>query len=260
MTEPCVLVERHGPATWLRLNRPSALNALTPAVLDGLDRGLDAAAADPAVRAVVVAGQGRAFCAGADLTHVADGDGAAALERFLARVGGVFDRIEAFAKPVVAAVHGLVLAGGLELVLCCDLVVASRSAAFGDAHANHGLLPGAGSSIRLPRRVGTSRAKHLMFTGATLPAADLAGTDLLTAVVPDDRLRDEVDALVAAIAAKSPLGIAAMKALVDDGAEVPRPVGLRMERRAAAAHSRTHDFREGVTAFAQRRSPVFTGR
>ena len=113
---------------------------------------------------------------------------------------------------VIAAVHGLAVAGGLELVLCCDLVVASRSASFGDAHANYGLLPAGGGSIRLPRRVGPARAKHLMFTGVTVPAEDLAGTDLITALVGDGQLISEVDSLVAAIAGKSPLGIAAMKA------------------------------------------------
>jgi enoyl-CoA hydratase/carnithine racemase len=145
-------------------------------IVDGLHQGLDLAAKRD-VRVVVIAGEGRAFCAGADLTQVldrtADDAEPGAENEFLRQVGVVFDRLEAFSKPVIAAVHGLAVAGGLELVLCCDLVVATRSAAFGDAHANYGLLPAGGGSVRLPRRVGPGRAKQLMFTGVTLPAGQL---------------------------------------------------------------------------------------
>jgi enoyl-CoA hydratase len=258
-----VQTERRGAALWLWLNRPNALNSLTLEMVHGLHQGLDLAA-DPDVRVVVIAGKGRAFCAGADLTQVlgrVSGDAEPAAEDdFLRQVGGVFDRLEAFEKPVIAAVHGLAVAGGLELLLCCDLVVAAKSASFADAHANYGLLPAGGGSVRLPRRVGPARAKQLMFTGVTLPAGDLAGTDLITVLAADGQLASEVDSLVAAIAAKSPAGIAAMKALIHDGLQVPREVGLRMERQRSAAHTRTHDFHEGVSAFTEKRAPKFTGR
>ena len=258
-----VRTERRGAALWLWLNRPHALNSLTLPMIRGLHQGLDLAA-DPGVRVVVIAGKGRAFCAGADLTQVlgrVSGDaGPAAEDDFLQQVGAAFDRLEIFEKPVIAAVHGLAVAGGLELVLCCDLVIATRSASFGDAHANYGLLPAGGGSIRLPRRVGPARAKHLMFTGVTVPAEDLAGTDLITALVGDGQLTSEVDSLVAAIAGKSPVGIAAMKALIDDGLDLTREAGLRMERQRAAAHTRTHDFHEGLSAFTEKRTPKFTGR
>jgi enoyl-CoA hydratase/carnithine racemase len=171
----------------------------------------------------------------------------------------LFDRVESFTKPVIAAVHGPALAGGLELVLCCDLVVAARSAAFGDAHANYGMFPAGGASVRLPRRTGISRAKHLMLTGVTLPAQELAATDLITCLVDDDQLITKVDALVEDIDRKSPAVLSAVKALINDGLDVPREVALRQERRQAAAHTRSSDFTEGLLAFTGKRRPRFAG-
>ncbi len=260
-----VLVERRGAALWLRLNRPERLNGLSPALVDGLDAGLDAAEADDDVRAVVVAAQGRMFCAGADLKYIQSlfsdpEDAAESQQGFLRRLGRTFDRLEAFEKPVIAAVHGYALAGGLELVLCADLVIASRSAGFGDAHANFGLIPGGGGTVRLPRRVGQSRAKYLMYTGETLPAAELADTDLVTRLVDDDQLVAEVDRIVASIAAKSPLGLTRMKQLSDDALAAPVPVGLRREIEVSVLHVHSHDFREGLDAFNAKRRPEFTGR
>ena len=252
-----VLTERRGAALWLRLNRPEALNSITDGLLDALARGLDAAQSRDDVRVVVLAGAGRAFCAGADLTNLVE---PVVIEAFLRRVGAVFDRIESFPKPVVAAVHGIAAGGGLELVLCADLVVAARSARFADAHANYGLLPGAGGSVRLPRRIGPARAKHLMFTGVAVPATQLADTDLVTILTDDDRLTDDTDALVGQLAAKSPLGLAAMKELVAEGLELPTADALRRERERLAAHTRSHDFAEGLRAFAEKRTPVFAAR
>lgn len=260
-----LLTERRGAALWLRLNRPHALNGLTPSLLDDLDAGLDAAEADNDVRAVVLAAEGRVFCAGADLRYaralLADPDEAAERQAgFLRRVGRTFDRVEACAKPVIAAVHGLALAGGLELVLCADILVAARGAGFGDAHANYGLLPGGGGSLRLPRRVGASRAKLMMFTGEPVPAVDLAHTDLVTVLTEDSALVGEVDRITASIAAKSPLGLTRMKRLVIESAENPAPVALAREIELSALHVGSHDCREGLAAFNAKRTPVFTGR
>lgn len=257
-----VLVERRGAAAWLRINRPEAMNSLNVDVVEGLQKGLDGAETDDEVRCVVLTGTGRAFCAGADLKLVRNsvegsGDGQ---RQFLELVGALLNRIESFPKPVIAAVNGLALAGGLETVLCCDLVVAARSARLGDAHANYGLLPGGGASVRLPRKIGPTRAKYLMFTGDFVPAAELVEAGLVNQVVPDGELDAAVTALVDKLAARSPLGLRRMKQLVNDALEQPVGTGLRLELLASALHQHSHDMTEGLRAFQEKRPPVFTGR
>ena len=252
MSEPPLVQEIRQGAMWIRLNRPEAMNSLTPQLLAGLSAALDEAQARDEVKAIVLTGEGRAFSAGADLKFVrADVTGPEAAAAFLQRVLATMNRIAAFPKPVIAALNGLALAGGLELVLCCDLVIAARSAKLGDAHANYGLLPGGGASVRLPRVIGAARAKYLMFTGEFASADAMASAGLGN---------QEVQALVDKIASKSPLGLRRMKALIDDGLQQPVDTALRLEILASEVHSLSHDQREGLAAFNDKRKPVFTGR
>ncbi|WP_354697769.1 Crotonyl-CoA hydratase [Paraconexibacter sp. AEG42_29] len=251
-----VAVTRQGPSLWATLDRPQALNAITPDTVRGLHAALDAAEGDDGIRVLVIAASGTAFCAGADLTQVGNGG----LSSFLADVGALLTRIEASPVPVIAAVHGLAIAGGLEIALACDFVIAARSAAFGDGHANYGLLPGGGGSVRLPLRVGPGTARRMMYTAAVIPAAELAHTDLVSELVDDEDLDSRVHALVAEIAAKSPLGIARMKRLVADGLRLPAAEALNAELAAVAEHATSADFAEGLAAFGAKRVPQFTGR
>ena len=260
-TDPILFETRDG-ALWLTLNRPAALNALTPAVVDGLASALARAERDPEVRAVVLTGTGRAFCAGADLKYVresANGD-EGAVAAFLDAVLAVMTRLEKFPRPVIAAVNGMALAGGLELVLCCDLVIAARSAKIGDAHANFGLLPGGGGSVRLPRKIGPTRAKYLLYTGEFVPAERLVEAGLVNEVVDDAELPQAAQRLVDRLKAKSPLVLRRMKALVDDGLEQPIETALRLELLASEAHAHSHDMKEGLAAFEEKRTPRFVGR
>lgn len=257
-----VVVRRRGAAAWLRINRPDAMNSLNMDVVAGLQEGLDSAESDENVRCIVLTGTGRAFCAGADLKFVRQageepGDGQS---QFLEQVGALLNRIESFPKPVIAAVNGLALAGGLETVLCCDLVIAAQSARLGDAHANYGLLPGGGASVRLPRKIGPTRAKYLMFTGDFVLASDLLESGLVNQVVPDAELDAAVTTLVDKLAARSPLGLSRMKQLVNDGLEQPITTGLRLELLASALHQHSQDMNEGLRAFQEKRPPAFTGR
>ncbi len=261
MSDSSVLVGRRDGAVWVTLNRPAALNAITPDVVAGITKAL-ALADDPTIKAVVLIGTGRAFCAGADLKFVNDAsqNDETATAQFLDSILNMMACLEACPRPVIAAVNGLALAGGLELVLCCDLVIAARSAKLGDAHANFGLLPGGGGSVRLPRKIGPTRAKYLMFTGEFLPAEDLVTCGLVNEVVDDSELMVAAERLVAKLGSKSSLVLRRMKALVDDGLEEPKDVALRSELVVSEVHSHSHDQKEGLAAFEEKRKPSFLGR
>ncbi|MEJ2410596.1 MAG: enoyl-CoA hydratase/isomerase family protein [Novosphingobium sp.] len=261
MSDSSVLVDTRDGAVWVTLNRPAALNAITPDVVAGITKAL-ALADDPVIKAVVLIGTGRAFCAGADLKYVnstTESDEAGTAQ-FLDSILDMMARIETCPRPVIAAVNGLALAGGLELVLCCDLVIAARSAKLGDAHANFGLLPGGGGSVRLPRKIGPTRAKYLMFTGDFLPAEDLVACGLVNEVVDDAELTSAVERLVDKLASKSSLVLRRMKALVDDGLEQPKDVALKSELLVSEVHVHSHDLKEGLAAFGEKRKPSFIGR
>ncbi|MBI4697129.1 MAG: enoyl-CoA hydratase/isomerase family protein [Gammaproteobacteria bacterium] len=262
--EPVLLEEMRGPALWLTMNRPSALNSVVPETFAAFDAALERAERDPEIRAVVVTGAGRAFCAGADLKAILENrageDEGTMMARFFATANRVFNRLERLPKPTIAAVNGLALAAGIELLLCCDLVFADERARIGDGHANFGLLPGAGGSVRLPRRVGPGRAKRLLFTGDLLPAPELVSWGLVDEIAPADGLAAAVEAFVAKLVPKSPLGLARMKALVADACDQPLDTALRAEIAISELHVHSHDRNEGLAAFNEKRAPRFLGR
>jgi enoyl-CoA hydratase len=254
---------KHLGAGWLTLNRPSDMNSLTADLLHAISARLEEAAADPTLVVLVFTGAGRAFCAGADL-KVLDALPQAERDRttaaFLALASATFTAIADFPKPVIAAVNGIATAGGLELILACDIVIAAKGAKIGDGHANYGLLPGAGASVRLPRRIGASRAKYLFFTGELVPAETLIAAGLVSEVVEEADLVPRVDAIVSVLAKKSPLGLARMKQLanfsVDNASEAQ---GLALEYALSVLHTSSYDRNEGIAAFRGRRAPKFEG-
>lgn len=257
-----IIYEKRGGTGWLTLNRPDDMNALDPATVGEMIAALSAAAADKEVRALVVTGKGRAFCAGADLKFIEGALKAGMGEQmgpFLDDFSKMCEQLENFPQPVIAAVNGLALAGGLELLLCCDLVIAAQSAKIGDAHSNFGLIPGGGSTARLPRKIGPTRAKFLLFTGDFLPAAQLVEAGLVNEVVPDEQLQSAAGALAEKLAGKSPLGLGRMKTLVNQGWDQPLDAALKAELDAFHAHGASRDMREGLAAFVEKRSPQYTG-
>lgn len=240
------------------LNRPAQLNAISPALLEDLARVCDAVDADRAVRVATLTAAGRAFCAGADLTVVRE----LALDpdrwgTFMNLWHTVFNRIEALPVPVIAGVQGLALAGGLELLLVADLVVADARARIGDQHANFGLVAGGGGSQRLPRLVGARRAKELMMLGGWLSAAEAREWGLVNRVVPAGTVAAAVEEIAVALAAKSRSANATVKKLVN-AAAADLATGLEREISLVATHMRSKDAAGGLAAFAAKRTPTFT--
>lgn len=252
-----VRTELRDRVLWVHLSRPAALNAIDDGMVAGLDAALDRAAA-PDVRVVVVRGSGRAFCVGVDLKQVAGDDlDMDVLTAMVRRIGGVVERLAALPKPTVAGVNGVTAAGGLELVLACDLVVAARSARLADAHSNYGLLPGAGGTPRLARAAGPRLAKRLMFSGEFVSALDLVPSGVVSEVVDDDQLDQRLEEIGSTLAARSPRVLAAMKRLVDATPDQTLGESLAAEFAALEAHTRTPDLVEGLRAFREGRAPTF---
>lgn len=250
-----------GGVARLVLNRPGQLNAIDPVLLDELSQVCEAVEGDSAVRVLTLTGAGRAFCAGADLTAVRElSPDPAKWGSFMRTWHRVFDRIEALPVPVIAGVHGFALAGGLELLLVADLVVADQEARLGDQHANFGLVAGGGGSQRLPRVIGPRRAKELMLLGGRLGAAQALEWGLVNRVVPPGRLTEAVTELAATLAQKSGSASRTVKTLVHQAGSLDLASGLALERELVAGHMRSADAAEGLRAFAEKRTPVFHDR
>lgn len=257
MATEVVHAELDGATVRITIDRPDAGNAVNPDVLAGLEAGLDVAEQTPGVRSVVLSGSGGVFCAGADITHtsglLAAGDVGAAAE-FLARAAAMTDRIATLPMPVIAAVDGPAFAGGFEIVLAADIVVATPRARFGDRHVAHGFVPGWHSTARAPRKLGPALAARLLLVGDALPP-DQMGT-FVSAIVEPDELRATVDALTARMNAAGPVSIATVKRLLgtDEAAAFAR------EREALVAHLSSAELAEGAAAFRDRRPAAFADR
>lgn len=224
--EPTVLCEVNDGVARLTLNRPDKLNALTAASFAELRAHLDTLAAREDVAVLVLSGAGRSFCAGHDLAALAEGD---ALESRYDEAETV-DLLEAFPSPTIARIHGHCFTGGLELALGCDLLVASDSAQIGDTHTAWGLAPVWGMSVRLPERIGRSRAKELSFTSRRIDGRIAAAIGLVDRSVPEIALDGTIDALVAEIKACSPEANRIAKRLYADAAARARTEALLRER------------------------------
>ena len=242
----------------ITLNRPDRLNAISPELLQDLDRACDAVEADAAVRVVTLTAAGRTFCAGADLRAVRElSPDPQRWGAFMGLWHRVFDRIEALPMPVIAGVHGLALAGGLELLLVADLVVADEGARLGDQHANFGLVAGGGGSQRLPRLIGARRAKELMLLGGWLSAAEALAWGMVNRIVPAGAVAKAVEEMAGTLAAGSGSANRTVKTLVNRAFDTDLAEGLELERRLVAQHMRSADAAEGLRAFAEKRKPVF---
>ena len=257
-TGTSILAERDGAVGVIRLNRPDKFNCLSLDVMRDIATALDGFEADPAVRAVLIAGEGKHFCTGADLDEVqglrAD---RAKLSRFIATGQATLCRLEASPLPVVAAVHGLCLAGGLELMLACDGAFAAATARFGDQHAQFGLLPGWGGSQRLTRTVGMRRALDLFLSASWIDAPAAKEWGLVNHISTDAALHLDAMTYCRTLTERSRSGLAMMKRLARQGGDVPLEEGLRLEQSLAVDALMSPDVTEGLAAFQARRKPRF---
>ena len=255
-----VLYDKADGVAVLTVNRPRSLNALSHATLVEIDAAIQEAAADDAVRGVVVTGAGeKAFVAGADISEM--GNLSPLQAEQYSRLGqGVMNRIENLGKPVIAAVNGFALGGGCELAMACTLRVAAESAHFGLPEVKLGIIPGFGGTQRLARLVGKGRALQLILTAATIDAREAWRIGLVNEVVGPGQLMEQAHAVLRQILANAPIGIRMAMAAVHNGTEVGLNAGLAMERANFSICVGTDDQREGTSAFLAKRAPAFRGQ
>ena len=257
---PPLLIATHGAVRVLTLNRPAALNSFTAAMHGLLLPALEAAAADVAVRAVVVTGAGRGFCAGQDLNDPAMAEGVdvgAVVERFYLPLAL---RIRTMPVPVVAAVNGVAAGAGANFALGCDMVIAARSASFIQAFSKIGLVPDAGGTWLLPRRVGRANALALAMTGDKLPAEEAQRMGLIWKCVDAALFTAEVAAMAARLAAMPVKALAATRAVIDASMQLGYAEALSLEGQWQSRLSASHDYLEGVAAFLAKRPASFSDR
>ena len=252
-----VLTERDGAIAVVSLNRPKQLNALSGPLMDQLVATLEELDSDEEIRCIVLAGNERAFAAGADIAELAEGT---PISMYASRRIDRWDAVHALRTPLVAAVSGYCLGGGCELAMLCDLIVASETARFGQPEINVGVFPGAGGTQRLPRAVGKAVAMDMILTGRMITADEAKALGLVARVVMKEAWLEEAKRAAREIAAKSPIAARLAKEAVDASFEAPLSTGLELERREFYLARAAEDATEGLTAFVEKRKPEFRGR
>jgi len=253
------LYEKKDGIATITINRPKVNIMNEETVLEIISR-LGDAGKDEDVKVVVITGAGeKAFCAGLDLTTMKDINVIKAVE--ITRRGQKLTlAIEELGKPVIAAINGYALGGGLELAMACDIRIASENARVGQTEVNVGLIPGWGGTQRLPRLVGKGIAKELVFTGKMIDAKTAERIGLINMVVPPEKLKSAVDELAKVIMSKPPIAIRLAKELINNSIEIDQRIGLIHEAEAFGILTSTEDFREGVSAFLEKRKPEYKGK
>jgi enoyl-CoA hydratase len=256
-----LLIDREDNVAVLTINRPEKYNALNDEVVAELSAAMDELAADDEVRAVIVTGAGdKAFVSGADIGMLQGLKGPHEAIANSRRGQAMTLKVENLRKPVIAALNGYALGGGLELAMACDIRLASETARVGQPEINLGISPGYGGTQRLSRLVGKGMAKLMIFTGDMIDAQEALRIGLVQKVVPQAELLGEAKGLAAKLAAKPPLTLSACKEAINLGLEVDLERGLATESLEFGALSATEDYHEGTSAFLEKRKPVFKGK
>ncbi len=252
-----IIVEIRGKVGLVTLNRPQALNALNEALIAELNDALGGFESNPEIGCTVITGSDKAFAAGADVKEMAE---KTYVESYLGRFLEGWTRIAETRKPVVAAVSGFCLGGGLELAMMCDFIIASETARFALPEITLGIMPGAGGTQRLPRYIGKAKAMDLILTGRMMDAVEAERCGLVARLVAPDRLLDEALAAASKIAAYSQPIVMMAKETVNRAQETSLAEGARFERRLFLSMFSTEDQKEGMKAFIEKRKPDFRNR
>lgn len=253
-----ILVERKDKIALITINRPELRNALDTETWRLLYQAFLDLDADSSINVIMVKGAGeKAFSAGADLNSLKV---RSAVDTFLGETPRIVAGIEKLVKPTIAIINGIVLGGGLELAMACDIRIASRNAKFGQTELNVGILPGAGGTQRLTRLVGIAKAKELIFTGKIISAEEAEKIGLVNMVTEPDQLMECALDMAGDIVAKSPVTIRVAKQVVSLGAESDLSTGLLLEKLGQSFIFGTEDHLEGISAFLEKRNPVFNGK
>ena len=259
MTYNNIILEMDGPVATITLNRPKSLNALNTEVINELFHAAEAVEANDAVRVLILTGSGdKAFAAGADITELAELNTLQA-KFFVANGHNTMARFQSLPIPVIAAVNGFALGGGLELALSCDFIYASENAKFGLPEITLGLIPGFGGTQRLARIIGKNMAKEMIFTGKMIHAAEALGLGIVNQVVPPGELMETVRKTAQSMAAKGRASLCMAKQTINQGLDVDLATACRMEIDAFALCIASPDAKEGTHAFLEKRKPAFTG-
>jgi enoyl-CoA hydratase len=259
MSEDVVLYEARGRVAVVKVNRPDKRNALSQAVRSGIIAAFERARDDQAVRAIVMTGAGdKAFIAGADIGEF---EGRSPVDQWRSMSAApVFDAAERLPKPIIAAINGFCLGGGMEMALSCDIRIASSAAKFGQPEVNLGIIPGGGGTQRLPRVAGVGAALRLILTGDMIDAAEALRLGIISEVTEPAQLMPRAMAIAETIASKSPVAVAAAKEATRAALSLPLEDGLRAERALFAICFSSEDKVEGVRAFLEKRAADFKGR
>ena len=254
-----LLMKKEGNVGILSFNRPKVLNALNTSVLQELEEAIDQIHKDEDIYVLIITGEGKAFVAGADISEMKDKT--AEQGRTFGDLGArIFRKIELMEKPVIAAVNGFALGGGCELAMSCDIRIAGEKAKFGQPEVGLGITPGFAGTQRLPRLVGTAKAKELIFTGNMVNAMEAEKIGLVNKVVPQEELMDEALKMAKKIASNGQIAIRYSKAAINRGTNCDIDTAVEIEKDLFGLCFATEDQKEGMSAFLEKRKPEFINK